>query len=272
MKVGAHIWIGSGLKKAGEMAVSMGCECIQIFLHNPRSWKIFQRSEDEISAFAFFLKEKNICPLCIHMPYVLNLASPDKEIFTLSTKRLQMEMREAEKMGADFYIIHPGSCVSKMYGLKKITAALNDFAGMKTKILIENTAGQGKTIGGDWEDFGYFFEKLKNFGVCFDTAHAFVSGNNFRNKKGFIEMKSKIEKFFPLKSIDIVHANDTLGECGKHIDRHQHLGSGFVGKSGFKTLLDDRHFSSLPFIIETPKNSLQDDITNLLWLRKMVSS
>ncbi|MCM8816979.1 MAG: deoxyribonuclease IV [Candidatus Omnitrophica bacterium] len=269
MKIGAHIWIGAGLKKAAEMAVNLGCECIQIFLHNPRSWKIFPRSNYEMANFAKFLKKKDIQPLAIHMPYLVNLASSDKEILRLSIKRLEIELEESEKIGASFYIVHPGSNTSKIGGLKQISKILRNFESTKTKILIENTAGQGNTIGGSWEDFGYIFQNLKNFGVCFDTAHAFVSGNDFRKKHGFEKMLREMEKYFPLNLICIVHANDTLSESGSKTDRHQHLGKGLIGVKGFKNLLNDKHFSTLPFIIETPKGSLEDDRKNLNWLSKL---
>ncbi len=168
MKIGAHIWIGKRTEKAGETAINLGCECMQIFLHNPRSWKISQRDDDEMAEFAEFLKEKDIQPLAIHMPYLLNLASSDKEILRLSIKRLETEIEEAEKIGASFYIIHPGSSTSKIAGIKQMCKILKNFAGTKTKVLIENTAGQGNSIGGKWEDFGYIFQNLENSGICFE--------------------------------------------------------------------------------------------------------
>ncbi|MCX7705377.1 MAG: deoxyribonuclease IV [bacterium] len=269
MKIGAHVWVGNGLNNAGKAAVNIGCQCIQIFLHNPRSWKISRRNNDEMIGFTVFLKENNIQPLAVHMPYLLNLASPDRKIFSLSIKRLEIEMEEAEKMVADFYIIHPGSCPSKIKGIKQLCEGLKNFTGLKTRILIENTSGQGNSLGGNWQDFEYLFQKLEGIGICFDTAHAFASGNDFRTKIGFRKMISDMEKYFPRKSIFLVHANDSLSECGSRIDRHQHLGKGFIGKNGFKILMKDQYFSLLPFIIETPKTSLDDDRQNLKWLKKI---
>jgi len=270
MKTGAHIWISGGFEKASETAVYLGCQCIQIFLHNPRSWKVSEKNEQDLIVFVRKLKKKNIKPLVVHMPYLINLSSSDREIFSRSIERLQMEINEAEKMKADFYVIHPGGCYFKPAGLKQLAGVLNQFNGMNIKILVENTSGQGNQLGGTWKELGYLYQKSKNIGFCFDTAHAFAAGNDFTCREGFLKMKQEIEKFFPLDSILLVHANDTNSKCGSKLDRHQHLGKGLIEKAGFINLISDRHFFSLPFIIETPKASLKEDRKNLQWLRKLM--
>ncbi|MCS7181245.1 MAG: deoxyribonuclease IV, partial [bacterium] len=135
------------------------------------------------------------------------------------------------------------------------------------KILLENTSGQGSSIGYNFEQLGYILDKLDgNFGICFDTAHFFQAGYNI---KKFEIVKKDIEKFINLRYIKLVHANDSETDCGSKVDRHQHIGKGKIGIKGFEEIIKDEYFGSLPFIIETPKLSLKEDERNIRILRRI---
>lgn len=272
MKIGAHIWVGKGLVKTVETAQMLGCGCFQIFLQNPRSWTRRKRPRDEVLGFIKAVKNSSISPVVVHMPYLLNLPSPDKRVAFLSRALLEEEMEEAKNIGADFYVMHPGSHKGEglKAGMKKIAAGIKPFIGSVPKILLENTAGQGDTIGGRWEDFrGLFQEFGSRVGVCLDTAHAFQSGYNIKDEEEFDKMAEEIKKNLGLQSVCLIHANDSASPLGSKLDRHQHIGEGCLGKKPFELLIKDGYFGSLPFIIETPKSDMEADRKNLDVLKKI---
>ncbi len=193
MKIGAHLWIGEGLLKTIEHCEYLKCNTFQIFLSNPRSWKRKYREKEEIEKFKGELKKKNINPIAVHMPYILNVAEDDKKIKRRIVEFLEIEIEESEKIGADFYVIHPGfhKDLGEKRGLKNIVELLKNFSNAKIKILIENTSGQGTSLGYNFEHLSFILEKLtSNFGICFDTAHAFQSGYNIKD----VEKVKKILK------------------------------------------------------------------------------
>ncbi len=272
MKIGAHILIGGGLEKALETSELLGCDCFQIFLQNPRSWKRRRRPASEMSSFRKGIMERGISPLAIHMPYLLNLSSSDPVTRSMSMKLLEFEMEEAEAAGADYYVIHPGSHKGAGLGsgIKTLAENLKNFVGRKPLILIENTAGQGNSVGGDWSNFTSLLEKFgTGLGLCLDTAHAFEAGYDIREESGLAEMVDVIEKSAGLSYILMLHANDSATRGGSKSDRHANIGEGLLGKMAFENLVKHGYFGNLPFIIETPKSTVKDDMKNLAILREI---
>ena len=268
MKIGAHIWIGKGLVKAVDDAISLGCDCFQIFLQNPRSWKRTKRSDDEVMNFISKVKENKLSPVVVHMPYILNLASPEKKIARMSQVLLEYELLESERLKADYYVIHPGSHkgAGVEAGIKNLTGNIKPFVHSSVKILVENTAGQGDMLGGRWEEFGYLFDSIGTaVGICFDTAHAFQAGYDIRDAQVISKILEEIKKYSA--SIMLVHANDSVSVLGSHLDRHQHIGRGYIGRKTFELLIKNKYFGALPFIIETPKVNIEADRRNLKILR-----
>ncbi|MCM8785638.1 MAG: deoxyribonuclease IV [Candidatus Omnitrophica bacterium] len=269
MQIGAHLWIGEGLEKVIEFCEYLKSNCFQIFLSNPRSWKRKIRKEQEIEKFKQGIKKRKIKPVVIHMPYILNIAESDikekKKIINL----LEKELEESEKMNADFYVIHPGfhKGQGEKKGIENVIDLLKSLSKSNIKILVENTSGQGTSLGYKFEHFYTIFEKIdKNLGICFDTAHAFQSGYNL---KKFDEVKKDIEKFIPLSYILLIHANDSKTALNSKKDRHEHIGKGEIGIKGFEQIIKDDYFGNLPFIIETPKVSLKEDRRNIEIIKKI---
>jgi deoxyribonuclease IV len=272
MKIGSHILIGGGLEKSIEVAEMLGCNCFQFFLQNPRSWERRKRLDAELSNFRIKREKSNLSPLVVHMPYLMNLASTERKILLMSQRLLEREMTEAEAIGADFYVVHPGSHkgTGVETGVKNLASSLKPFAGVTPKILLENTAGQGSTIGGSWEDLGYLFETFGNgIGICLDTAHAFEAGYDIRREEVLNEMKKKIGKILGLHNLLLIHANDSASPLGSRLDRHQHISEGYLGKKAFELLVKDEYFGTLPFIIETPKSDATSDKKNLRVLKEL---
>lgn len=269
MKTGAHIWTGKGLKETLKIIEFLGCDCFQIFLHNPRQWKRKKRDKKEVDFVKREIKKRRKKPFVIHMPYLLNLASENEDIFNKSLHLLKEEIEEGEEYNADYYVIHPGSNPDKKKGLEKLCYALNKIKRKKIKILIENTSGGGNHLCGDIDDFKYILDRVENIGFCLDTAHAFQYGYRLNTKNGFFYMLEKIEKNSTLSYILLVHANDSLTECGSKNDRHQHIGKGYLGIKAFELFIKNYYFGNLPFIIETPKETIEQDRINLEILKKI---
>jgi len=272
MKIGAHLWISEGIENMFKIARYLKCDCMQIFLHNPRRWSFPSKSNNKNIMLKKCLEKEKISPFVIHMRYLLNLSSPEKEVSYHSLKILEKEIEESEEIGADYYVIHPGSHkgAGKVIGLKNLVENLKCIKNKKTKILIENTSGQKNSIGSKWEEFSYLLEKIGDkIGFCFDTAHAFESGYNIREKEKLEEMLEEIDKNLSLRYILLIHANDSGTKCGSKIDRHQHIGKGFLGEKTFELLIKNEYLGKLPFIIETPYTNLESDKTNLEILREI---
>jgi len=269
MKIGAHLWIGEGLLKTIEYCDYLECNCFQIFLSNPRSWKRKYRDKKETNKFKEEIEKRKIKPIVVHMPYILNIAEENKKIREKIINFLEDEIEESIKIGAEYYVVHPGfhKDLTEEKGLKNVVDLLKNFLKAGIKILIENTSGQGTSLGYNFKQLSYVLEKLdSNLGICFDTAHAFQSGYNL---KKFENVKKYIEKFIDLSYILLIHANDSMTELGSRIDRHEHIGKGRIGKVGFENLIKDGYFGDLPFIIETPKLSLEEDKKNIAILKKI---
>lgn len=269
MKVGAHLWIGEGLAKVIEFCEYLESNCLQIFLSNPRSWKSKIIKEEEIEKFTQSIKKRKIKPIVIHMPYILNIAVSKVKEKNKIINFLEKQLEESEKINADFYVIHPGfhKGNGEKNGMKNVVDLLKNLPKFNIKILIENTSGQGTSLGYKFEHFSFLFEKIGNdYGICFDTAHAFQAGYNL---KEFDKVKKDIEKFIPLSYILLIHANDSKTELNSKKDRHEHIGKGKIGIKGFTQIIKDDYFGNLPFIIETPKVSLKEDKRNIEIIKKI---
>ncbi len=269
MIVGAHVWIGEGLQQAIRLACQLHCQCLQIFLHNPRCWQVKKRSDQQLLSFKKELAERKLFPLIIHMPYLINLCSSEAVVRKLSLRRMALEIKEAETIGASGYVIHPGSYGESGFspGWKRLVSNLKYFSQTPVKILLENTSGQKRTLGSCWTHFESIKDKISNVGFCLDTAHAWAAGYQLSCKEGFESMMAEIEKTIGLQYINLIHANGSAAGCGSHLDRHESLYRGRLGLEVFHWLAAEKKLGRLPFIIETPRRSLAEDKRNLRILR-----
>lgn len=278
MKFGAHMSIAGGVDKALIHGAKIGCDTIQIFTKNASQWRARELSKEEISRFKANQKETGISPVVAHDSYLINIASPDDTAYEKSHEALLIEMKRAEALSLPYLVIHPGAHVGsgEENGLKRIANGLNSLhektEGFKAKILLETTAGQGTTLGHCFEHFAAILEKVKSkkkLGICFDTAHAFASGYNIKTKKGYAETMKTFDGIIGIEKIKVFHINDSKKPLGSRVDRHEHIGKGFIGKDGFKHLLRDERFTGLPMILETPKQSDEEDMVNLKLLKEI---
>ncbi|MHA2006849.1 MAG: deoxyribonuclease IV [Promethearchaeota archaeon] len=286
MRIGAHMSVSGGKELAFERGKELGCEALQVFVRNVRGWKSGPLKQEEIDAF---LKKKSelkdeIWPVISHNSYLVNLASIDKEKLENSYNAMIDELNKVNQLGIQYENMHPGVIpisdkkeITKDEALLKIATQLNKLMDaikdIKAIILLETTAGQGKGLGNKFHHFRTIFDNIKNknkIGICFDTAHSFAAGYDFRSKKKYNEMWDEFDDIIGLKFLYAFHLNDTDKDTGSRVDRHTHIGQGKIGKEPFGFFINDERFKDMPGILETPKgkdNKL--DIMNLKTLKSL---
>ena len=281
MLLGAHISIADGLGESLIRGKNIGCDTIQIFVKSNIRWKARDIENFEIQEFFFNKRETKIDPVIAHSSYLINLASSNKRIRNLSIISFIKELKMAKELKIQYFVFHPG--YHKGAGLKKgiklIAKALNQIISKDNSriiILLETTSGQGSSIGYRFEqlaDIINLVNKKRRIGVCFDTCHVFSSGYEIRNRKDYEKTFDEFEKIIGIKRLKVFHLNDSKGDLGSRIDRHQHIGKGYLGLKPFRFILNDKRFQNIPMIIETPKDGgYKKDIENLTILRSLVKT
>ncbi|MFL5729600.1 MAG: deoxyribonuclease IV [Cytophagaceae bacterium] len=264
MLLGVHCSIAGGYENAFEEARNLGIDTFQIFTKNQRQWKERIVSDEEGKQFKALMKKYAIKMAFSHATYLINLSSNDENIVKNSILALAAEVIRCEKLGLKFVVLHPGSSkeIGEEKAIKKIVqglqTVLNHTEGMKTKILLENTAGQGSSIGWKFEHLMEIMDLTDSprIGMCLDTCHAFAAGYDIRTKTGFDTMIGIIDKLIGLKRLHVIHMNDSKTMLGSRVDRHEHIGKGFIGRELFGYVM--KFFPLTPKVLETSKEDNMD--------------
>jgi len=272
--------ISGGLHKALERGKSIDCQAIQIFTRNSNRWKSKQRTPEELELYRQALAETAIHPVVAHAIYLINLASPDDTIKSKSDAGFAEELARCHEAGIPFLVIHPGSHLDSGLdqGIARIAQAINrvyaEHAEYAVVTLLENTAGQGNTIGRTFEELAQIAAAIQDpfrIGYCFDTAHGLASGYELRTPEGYAKTFADFDRILGLDKLRCFHLNDSKYDLSAGRDRHEHIGEGFVGLDAFRFLLNDPRFAHLPMILETPKGEeMIEDIENLAILRGLI--
>ena len=273
MQVGLHVSIAGSIDKSVDNAVAMGCSAFQIFTRNPRGWAAKTLSKDDVTSFKEKLAASKIDRFATvaHMPYLPNLSSPEDDPFTKSLNSLIDEIKRCSKLGIPYLVAHLGSHkgTGDKKGIEKLVKAFTKAAKETTDdvtILLENTAGQKNSVGSDFEQLASILFQLKpekRFGVCLDTCHAFAAGYDLRTKKDAILTLEKFGEAIGFERLKIVHLNDSKGEIGCNIDRHEHIGLGQIGEIGLTQVIKFSNSRNIPIILETPIDERRDDLGNI---------
>ena len=289
MQFGAHISIAGGIEKAPERAHKAGCECFQMFSRSPHGGKSLELTEDRINSFKENCKKYNLKNYYIHTPYYINLASADNRIYYGSVSAIRKELETADLLGAKGVITHLGS--AKELGEKKareklvegLVKVFNNPPSPSCQggaiLLLEITAGSGNIMGDSFEEIAYFIKEAEKsirqtqddrckLGVCFDTAHAFASGYDLRNKKTVQKTFDDFDKIIGIKRLKLIHCNDSKVDLNSHIDRHENIGCGKIGTEGFRALVNEPRLQDLDFVLETPGGKVEEDLEILRRLKK----
>jgi deoxyribonuclease-4 len=259
--LGAHVSTAGGVDKAPVNGKSLGCEAIQVFTRNQMQWRARPLSELETAGFREGLKECGIRLAVSHDSYLINLGSSEPVTLQKSLDAFADEIERCEQLGIPFVVFHPGSHVGagEEAGLQRIADGLNAVlsrkAKHKTRVLLENTAGQGSNLGYRFEHLAEILAKTENpdrLGVCLDTCHLFASGYDLRTRSSYEATFLQFDAIVGLGRVKVFHLNDSKKCLGSRVDRHENIGKGQLGLEPFRFLLNDPRFAALPMLLETP--------------------
>jgi deoxyribonuclease-4 len=255
--------VAGGVSRAIDRAVVHGCEALQIFTKNANQWRARPLDRSEARLFRKRIGETGITPVVSHASYLINLATTFPVLREQSIAAFIDELERAEALGLLGVVIHPGTCTagSDDEALKliadAIVAAFKTKPRAKTMVLLEHTAGQGRTLGYRFEHLASILEHVngsKRVGVCLDTCHLIASGYDIVSEAGYRETFAQFDRLVGIDRLKVFHGNDSKKPCGSRVDRHEHIGEGCLGLEPFRRLLHDNRFADRALLIETEKS------------------
>ncbi len=277
--LGAHVSIVGGIDKSILRGEEINATAIQIFTKSSRSWTTKKLTTDEIKKFKDNWKNSKIVKVVVaHTSYLINLAAKNPDVEKKSIKSLALELERCEELGIPFLVLHPGALVGQTeeIGLAKISKnldlVLKNSKGI-TSIALETMAGQGTCVGHTFEQLKAIRSKCKEknkIKICMDTCHIFAAGYDISTEKSYNEVMNHFEKILGKTVLKIIHLNDSKGALGSRVDRHANIGKGKIPKQTFSWIMNDKRFTGVPKILETPVQNLDDYIPEIKMLRKMV--
>jgi deoxyribonuclease-4 len=278
-EIGAHMSIEGGLHRALERGSALGCGAVQIFLKSHRQWAGRPLGPQDVRAFAAARRATGIRRVFAHASYLINLAAPGAPQWTQAVAAFADELERAETLGLSCVVIHPGSHLGQGVdaGLARIVAALDAVTrrtpGYRVKVALENTAGAGGTLGRTFAELGRMIRgaaRPERLGVCIDTCHLFAAGYDIRTPAGWTAALEECAREVGLGRVLAFHLNDARAPLGSGLDRHEHIGRGFLGRTPFRMLLADPRLRRVPKVLETPKApDPAADRRNLAVLRRL---
>jgi len=278
--VGAHDSISGGIQNAVSEALKIGAKAFGLFLRSQRQWKSKPLEDKAAELFKQACERGGFSARAIlpHGIYLMNCGSPEEETLAKSRETLVEELKRCEKLGLALYNFHPGSTCGKITVeecIDRIAQSINE-AHLQTNhvvTVLENMSCQGNTVGGKFEELREIIDRVEDksrVGVCIDTCHAFAAGYDISSDGGFDKMMQEFESVIGLKYLRAVHLNDSKGELGCHLDRHENIGKGKIGINAFRRLMMDPRFNGIPMILETPceaENTYQKEVKLLYSFR-----
>ena len=272
--IGAHVSASGGVGNAVLNAEAIGATAFALFTRNQRSWVSKPLPQQEIDGFKALLRERGFEPKYVlpHDSYLINLGSPDEETLAKSRAAFLDEMHRAQLLGLTMLNFHPGSHLNRISEeecldqiAREINLALSQTEGVTA--VIENTAGQGTNLGWRFEHIARIIEGVDDksrVGVCIDTCHTLAAGYDLSTEMGYQFTMEEYERVIGLKYLRAVHLNDSKKGAGSHVDRHETLGNGALGRDFFVRFMNDSRFDNMPIILETPDPSRWAD--EIRWL------
>jgi deoxyribonuclease IV len=280
VRIGLHTSISKSLEQAALKAAELGANTFQIFSTSPRQWKPSMPAHGEIRALIRARKTHDLTPLVIHDNYLINLASADPTISAKSIESFRGELQRAIALEAEYLVAHPGNYKGTspeqgiMNFLDGVSQASAGLMFSKLMLLVECTVGAGAQIGGKFEELAAIREFAPRFtnlpvGFCLDTCHLLAAGYDVATEAGWKKTVLEADRVLGLENVKVIHANDSKGALGSHIDRHEHIGKGYIGLNGFRRILAHPKLRNKAFILETPVELDGDDQRNLDTLKNL---
>lgn len=279
---GSHLSIAGGYFKAVDAAAELGLQSVQLFTKNNNQWAGKPLTDDDIRRFREAVARTGIQKPCAHDSYLINLASPDDVLWEKSLNAIVDELERAESLGLDGVVMHPGSFVtsSEELGQQRIIQGLNEAhrrtAGFRCQYWLETTAGQGTNLGYRFEQISFVLDGVRapeRLGVCIDSCHIFAAGYALQSASEYAATMEEFDRIIGLDRIRAWHLNDSKKPIGSRVDRHEHIGEGFLGLEPFRHIVNDARFADIPMHLETEKgerDGVNLDAMNLATLQSLV--
>jgi len=269
MKIGFHLSISRGFHHTLKESQRLHCDVIQIFVKNPRSWKVKRWKKKDIPTFRVLFEN---VPVFAHLSYLPNLARMDED--ERHFKGLLHEVELCNVLGIDSLVVHCGSNRDREDGLIQVARAINRIHEKYTiTILLENSPGHGYGIGRTVEELANIFHHTiwkERVLFCLDTAHLFQAGYDIRRKSTWNHVVQEIKALCGEQKIGLLHLNDSKTPLASAVDRHWHIGKGRLGIRVFQYIVNHPYLSTIPGIMETPKTDKMDE-ENMRVMRSLLS-
>lgn len=276
MRIGAHISIAKGLPYLVNRQKEVGGNCGQLFVGSPRTWAVSSYIDGEGPEFVQLRNEANQNPYAAHATYLINLGTPKDDLQEKSINCLQKELEAASILNVEYVVVHPGAHTGsgRAAGLIRIAESLDQLSiPENVTLLLENTAGGGTTLGRTFKELRKMIDGTATpedkLGVCIDTCHAHAAGYDLRTSKGFQAVLDELDGELGRQTVKLLHLNDSKNEKGSRKDNHEHIGEGQIGDEGFRNVVNAEVFADLPMVIETPKDNVSSDPTNIARLKSL---
>ena len=260
MILGAHVSTSGGVTSALPRAAAIGATAIQIFTKQASQWREPAISDEERALFRSARESSGIVHANAHDSYLINLASPDRTLWTRSLISFTSELRRCEALGLDALVSHPGNFIDdRNEGLARNAAAIGialETVPGRTRLLMEMTAGTGTALGSSFEEMAMLLslipaEARTRVGVCVDTCHVFAAGYDIVHD--YQGVWSRFDEHIGIGLLGMIHLNDSKAPLGSRRDRHELIGEGCIGEGAFRRLMTDPRLAGVPKVIETPK-------------------
>jgi deoxyribonuclease IV len=264
---GSHLSIAGGLHKALLRAEQLGMQTVQVFTKNQQQWAAPPLPASEIVAWKREAGRLKFRLTVSHDSYLINLASPDDTLWQRSVNLFAEEIRRCHLLGIPYLVTHPGAHMGsgEAAGLRRVAEGIDGayaaVRGVKVITCLEITAGQGTSLGYRLEHLAEIIDysrRSERLAVCLDTAHLFAAGYDFRGRR-YRPFLKELERTIGKRLVKVLHLNDSKKDLGSRVDRHEHIGRGRIGLTGFAPWVNDADFAGVPKILETPKEGKAED-------------
>ena len=261
MYIGAHVKSSGGVWSAVDNGLAIGAEALQFFAGSPRTWRPMVYKDKDAAKFREARAASPIRFVVIHTIYLINLATTNEDFYEKSVTSLVGAVVAAEQLGADAIVTHIGSHQGAGFeaGLERVrvalSRALDEASDSQVRVLLENTAGAGGTMGVDFQQLAAMIDAVggdPRVGLCLDTCHLFAAGYDLRTGEGLDEAVKALDDACGLERLVMLHLNDSMTPLGSNRDRHDNIGEGHIGLDGFRHIVNHPAFAGLPGILEVP--------------------